>query len=137
MASKQEDTWNRVVTFYLKYKLLGLIYTVIHFVAERMSKRIIYNIILTYKKRLTTKRSVWSGRHLRVMTKQKFKQFYRLMNDKTVQAFQPSPQSLIVTAKRSKNGLKRETLRDTRKNVTEYNDNPKIIVQRQCSWIYH
>jgi hypothetical protein len=53
------------------------------------------------------------------MTKQKFKQFYRLMNDKTVQAFQPSPQSLIVTAIQSKNGLKRETLRETRKNVTE------------------
>jgi hypothetical protein len=55
MASKQEDTRNRVVTFYLKHKLLGLIHTVKHFVAEEMSKRTIYNIISTYKKRLTQK----------------------------------------------------------------------------------
>ena len=64
MASKQEDTRNRVVTFYLKYKLLGLIHTVKYFVTEGMSKRTIYNIISTYKKRLTTIRSVGSGRHL-------------------------------------------------------------------------
>ncbi len=63
MASKQEDTRNRVVTFYLKYKLLELIHTVKHFVTEGMSKRTIYNIISTYKKRLTTRRSVESGRN--------------------------------------------------------------------------
>jgi hypothetical protein len=41
------------------------------------------------------------------------------MNDKTVQAFRLSPQSLIMTAIQSKNCLIIEALRDTRKNVTE------------------
>jgi transposase len=82
MASKQENTRNRVVTFYLKHKLLGLIHTVKHFIAEGISKRTIYNIISTYKKRSNAKRSVESGRHSRVKTKQKVKQLYRLMNHK-------------------------------------------------------
>ncbi len=82
MASKQEMTRNRVVTFYMKHKLLGLIYTVKHFVAQGISKMTVYNIISTYKKRLSTKRAVGSVPHFKVMSKLKVKQLYRLMNHK-------------------------------------------------------
>jgi hypothetical protein len=72
MQSKEEMTRNRVVTFYNNNTNKPITYTVKHFMAEGRPRSSIYNIINSYKKRLTTKEKVGKGRYFQEMSKQKF-----------------------------------------------------------------
>ena len=82
MPSKQELTRIRVVTFYNNNADQAISYTVKHFMAEGMPRSSVYNIINTYKKRLTTKEKVGKGRYFQKMSRQKVQKLYRMMNHK-------------------------------------------------------
>jgi hypothetical protein len=71
MPSKEEMTRNRVVTFYNNNTDKPKSYTVKHFMAEGIPRIYIYNIIKTYKKRLTPEEKVSKGCYFQKMFTQK------------------------------------------------------------------
>src|SRR5882724_11759987 len=141
MPSKQQQRRERVVTFYLANDLPK---TLAHFKAENMAKSTINNIISTYNKRQTTDRAVGSG-----IKKNKKTTDYHSMTplrvNKLYSDFNHSDKFSIHSAAR-KYGVNRETIRYwlrkrqikryVKKKCPKYTESQKIMVKRQCAWMY-
>ena len=87
MCSKQIVTRKRIYEFYLANRNLGKLYTVNHFLAERVSKRAIYYIIERAENDSGHKRVSGSGRIAKIMTKKNVGRLKKMFDhrDKTSQ----------------------------------------------------
>lgn len=137
MASKQEVLRDRVVSFYLMHEEKGAIFTVKHFKAEGKSERTIYNIISTYKKRLTTKRATGSGKFYHKMSSQKVQQLYRCVNHSDKYNISSAARKFNVSRPTIRHWLKKRNIRRyKKKKCPKYTEVQKEMVRRQCAWLY-
>jgi hypothetical protein len=136
MPSKEEMTRNRVVTFYNNNTDKPISYTVKHFMAEGMPRSSIYNIINTYKKRLTTKEKVGKGRYFQKMSTSKVQKLYRMMNHKDNFTISGAARKFSVDRRTIKYWLKKRSIRRYKKKKSpKYNRTQEIMVKRQCAWL--
>jgi hypothetical protein len=104
--------------------------------AEGMPRSSIYNIINTYKKRLTTKEKVGKGRYFQKMSTSKVQKLYRMMNHKDNFTISGAARKFSVDRRTIKYWLKKRSIRRYKKKKSpKYNRTQEIMVKRQCAWL--
>ena len=137
MPSKQEELRERVVTFYLNHIPEPRRVTINHFKEEGVPKRTINNIITTYIKRKTTKRAVGSGQIFQKMSKKKVRQLYKDFNHSDKYSISSAARKYNVKRPTIKYWLKKRQIKRFRKKKSpKYSETQKLMVKRQCAWIY-
>ena len=83
MKSNNRETLRiRLYSYYEKYKHLGKIFTIDHFISEGEKHTTIYDIINRFESEKNTKHQSGGGRPAKILNKQAKKKLKRLVNNK-------------------------------------------------------
>lgn len=139
MTSKQEQQRKRVYEFYLANCSEGKTYTVNHFLAEKMPKRTIYDIITRAELDSGHQRVQGSGRPARIMTKTNVKRLKTLFDHKDSISQRQAANRFKCNQSHISKTLKKKTAIRARKKTTipKRNEQQRGVAQTKCARLHH